>query len=211
MTGIRAARRALRTVLILGIGLFAGALSVIGVGSGRESDSGAFFRAILACTPACMMDITPGATTLDQADALLDDHPWVGQYRMQRGMETDSGLIGWQWSGAQPAFIDATRGGVLHIRAGVVRLIQVHVNVPVAALCLHTPSSGFDAVRFHGQQMVFSGGYPPAVSIQSPILPRVDPVRVAWLRASVRSPALIQVGERPKGQAQTDSLPIFCG
>ena len=77
----------------------------------------------------CFLGIQPGATSADDAFALLDDHAWVDQFYRHRGMESDSGLVQWTWSGEQPDYIDGSKPGALWFQHSVVSWVEIDLNL----------------------------------------------------------------------------------
>jgi hypothetical protein len=62
------------------------------------------------CLALCLLGMRPGLTTVGQAMTLLRSHAWVSSALMNasgRGYAD----IEWQWSGQQPALIEASRPG----------------------------------------------------------------------------------------------------
>jgi ABC-type xylose transport system permease subunit len=92
-------------------------------------------------THVCFMGISPGITLMDEARAILQTHPWVGQTEMQGYTQ-----IYWSWSGRQPAYIDADIPGTI-IQRGYdsVSLIRVQTRYPYGDvwLSLGEPETGY--------------------------------------------------------------------
>ncbi|MEO8393953.1 MAG: hypothetical protein ABI700_13260 [Chloroflexota bacterium] len=99
------------------------------------------------CRPTaslCFMGIYPDASTLDQAVAALNAHPWVGQ------VDTRSqNMVSWTWSDQTPAFIDsgvpgsASERDTMHI--SLIR-VKTRYNYGDIWLQLGTPTQGY-AIR----------------------------------------------------------------
>jgi hypothetical protein len=86
------------------------------------------------------MGIAQGVTTRNQALALLEAHPWVG------AVSTTDPYVLWEWSGAQPAFIDASAPGQLIIdNRHLVGEIHLHTRITFSQLwlALGIPGSGY--------------------------------------------------------------------
>lgn len=92
----------------------------------------------------CFLGIQPEETRATSAFTLLDNHEWVADFFLYRGMETDSGLVQWTWSGAQPEYIDGTHRASLWFQGGVVRWIEVDLNLTFGDiwLLLDSPQTG---------------------------------------------------------------------
>lgn len=164
--------------------LFSAVISVILLQPLRETDASQFYQAIFECSPPCLMGITPGVTTLDQADDVLRDHPWILVYGMQRGMEMDSGIIDWQWNGTQPPYIDGNRHGSLNVRSGIVTSVQLYLRLSLAEICLFAPPEGFDVRRLYGHQITFNAHYGGSgTTLQTGAFQAASNLRVNWLRA----------------------------
>lgn len=92
----------------------------------------------------CFLGIQPGTTRADETFALLDHHAWIDQFYLYRGMESDSGLVQWSWSGAQPDYIDGTKPASLWFQHSVVSWIEVDLNLTFGDiwLLLDAPQTG---------------------------------------------------------------------
>ncbi|MBW4439209.1 MAG: hypothetical protein KME04_18865 [Pleurocapsa minor GSE-CHR-MK-17-07R] len=73
----------------------------------------------------CPLDISAGDMSMPQALDLLEASPWVERIYYSRGMDIDSGYLQWDWSGAQPAYINANRRGSLWFSQGLVQWVEI--------------------------------------------------------------------------------------
>lgn len=62
------------------------------------------------CFAACFAGVQPGVTPVEDAVALLQASPWVGEVD-NRTINNVSGFISWTWSDQKPAWISSERGG----------------------------------------------------------------------------------------------------
>ena len=134
----------------------------------------------------CFMGIYPGLTTIEQAVALLRAHPWVGAVDAHLAYQ-----VSWTWSGAQPAFIDASVPGTIMERTyAYVTLIRFNTlyNYGDVWLQLGAPEEGY-ALRQPGG-MLHGIYYPRHALLAINLLP--CPARIVdfW-----RTPVAIQLGD----------------
>lgn len=96
------------------------------------------------CGGRCPLGLRPGWTDLDEAADMLTAHPWATGVHYTRGMELDSGYLRWEWTGAQPAEIDAARPGSVWIQRGFVQWVEIATRYPFGTLwqMLGPPQSG---------------------------------------------------------------------
>ncbi|MDX1990948.1 MAG: hypothetical protein SF029_01075 [bacterium] len=108
------------------------------------------------CEAPCFMGIRPGVTTLAEARALLEAHPWVGG--IEPGGFPATFSLSWRWSGQQPESINAAgvgtivlmpTGGSLDESTVVVNGIYLTTTMP-----LHQWVGAF-GVPYESQQDVF--------------------------------------------------------
>lgn len=101
------------------------------------------------CPAPCFMGIQPGdlGMTQDEAIALLEPHPWVGDILMQAqatpGWEYMDRWLSWTWSGEQPDFIDAAV-------PGQIGLLQAGPTIRVANIRIQTETSLEDFIAVFG-------------------------------------------------------------
>lgn len=105
----------------------------------------------------CFFDIVPGVTRIDQAIDRLENHPWVGEFQIFRGMEIDSGFLRWSWTGAQPEEIDSRRSGQMWYQRGVIRWLEIPTTLTVGDLwlLLQMPEAGRIHLTSAGDQRVY--------------------------------------------------------
>jgi hypothetical protein len=90
-------RLGLLTVALCGL-LIAGLTALAG---GRNDAFRSFYGSTDTCAPPCFIGIRIGVSTMSEAAALLEAHPWVGDVRQA---VNDNALI-WRWNGTQPSFV----------------------------------------------------------------------------------------------------------
>ena len=112
---------------------FCGALWVVRAAPRDDRALRAFFAAPDDCARPCWQGIRPGATLLEGALAILRAHPWVRHITLQADIISSdpTAALWWDWSGRQPAYIDATTDGRLTASQGVVEYIVVSTTVPM--------------------------------------------------------------------------------
>jgi hypothetical protein len=80
------------------------------------------------CAPPCFLGIRPGVTTVDEAFALLQAHPWV------EAVES-SGFGGqelfWRWNGTQPAFLRDNVQNQILVQSGIVYQIDLFTSAEI--------------------------------------------------------------------------------
>ena len=116
-----------------------------------DSELQAFLAPIDDCVGMCFMGIQPGQTTATEAMALLEIHEWVADIQVIR-LQNQSrnplphfGGLSWEWTGQQPALIDAQQRGYIEIyasRAGRGRL-PTHITLGDLWLVLGQPDRRF--------------------------------------------------------------------
>ena len=117
----------------------------------ENTDLRAFLLPSADCTMPCWQGIRPGATTADQALAILSANPWVkdvnGAWTQSASGARTYTNITWSWSGQQPAFAfnPATlTPPYLHIRNGVVQFIRIATDISYGAVwsIMGAPATG---------------------------------------------------------------------
>jgi hypothetical protein len=73
----------------------------------------------------CPLNISAGDMSMPDALALLETSPWVQRIYFHRGMDMDSGYLYWDWSGAQPGYVDGGRRGSLWFSSGRVQWVEI--------------------------------------------------------------------------------------
>ncbi len=103
------------------------------------------------CRPTsslCFMGLYPGVSTLDQAVAALNAHPWVGTVDTR-----NQNMVSWTWSGQQPAFIDSGVPGSASERDYMhISLIRVKTRYSYGDIWLQlgTPTQGYAMRQQYG-------------------------------------------------------------
>jgi hypothetical protein len=103
-------------------------------------------RALLAspddCPMPCFIGIRPGATTADEALAILEAHAWIGDVELAYNRVTGAPNAAiWNWSGSQPQLIQDTLYGSpyrgnLRIENGLVTAIWIPTTITAGDLWL---------------------------------------------------------------------------
>lgn len=159
------------------------------------------------------MSITPGDTSSEDALGILDTHPWVESFVRSRGMEQDSAIIRWSWSGSQPALIDGRREGQLWMQGGEVRWIEIGLNRRQGDLFLMAgaPQAG----GLHTVSARAVGGYVTSVYADGRAVARgqlVCPVRLwqFWqMPLTLRLNNALHAEAVLRSETNTFSLPIW--
>lgn len=107
----------------------------------------AFFTPPEDCPAPCFMGIRPGNTPADEVYRTIRDHAWVSRLFDNTSIADDGGIPGvtgtifWEWSGAQPEWIDPTVRGQVRVRRGVAQylLVQTRLQLGDVRLTLDTP------------------------------------------------------------------------
>ncbi len=133
----------------------------------------------------CFMGIYPGITPMDEAVAILQTHPWVGQTQMQGYTQ-----MYWNWSGSQPDFIDPAIPGMI-IQRGytAVSIIRFQTRYPYGAvwLSLGAPQSGYVSRQASG--VLHGSYYTPYKLLAINFTPCPASVRDFW-----QTPTVVQFG-----------------
>jgi len=99
--------------------------ALIGLVRASPADDQALRKLIVpVCDSPCWQGIKTDVTTRQQATAMLQASPWVGQV-----FQTPIALS-WHWSGRQPPLIDGTKDGFFQITGGVVTQIRIETLIP---------------------------------------------------------------------------------
>ncbi len=87
------------------------------------------------CHPPCFMNIQPGITAAEEVYHIIRDHAWVSRLFDDTAITDDGGIpgitgtISWEWSGAQPDWIDAQVRGEVRVRRGFAQFVTVSTAV----------------------------------------------------------------------------------
>ncbi|MBZ0303948.1 MAG: hypothetical protein K8J31_29690 [Anaerolineae bacterium] len=123
------------------------------------------------CPRTCLLGIQPDATTLNQAVALLQAHPWVQSVQTSSGTTFERSVtLTWEWSGAQPEIIAADQPGVLFARwypginDYIVSSLSIETRLRFEDLrrALELNRAGSAAYLDYADEVRFSIGYPIA-------------------------------------------------
>lgn len=139
-------RGAIAAVLALPL-LFAVLVGGIRAGGSSGNALDALTGPSADCPPQsapCFMGLRPGVTSVADAFRILETHPWVDE--ILPGTGSDSIGIYWTWSGAQPAFIDASHPGLLLRRnLTYITTVKIHTHLSYADLwlALGQPARGY--------------------------------------------------------------------
>lgn len=101
-----------KAAIALGIAITAVFAAVIGAVNFRayqNADLSTLLAPPAGCVQPCWEGITTGLTTVDEAVAVLEAHPWIDDYAVTPGK------ISWWWNGEQPVYYDDT-GRAFHGR-----------------------------------------------------------------------------------------------
>jgi hypothetical protein len=157
----------------------------------RSYDAGALWATLRppdTCPAPCFMGIRPGITGAREALSLLYGHEWATRVadHTSYAITTDpvpSGLAGeilWQWSGQQPAWIDASINGRLWVSRSVVQSVYVSTRLRLGDIRLGLGTPDLEVVLFDAsrRQINYRAGYSAAAMIF--ISGRLCPARDFW-------------------------------
>ncbi len=94
----------------------------------------ALFMPTVGCAMPCFLGIRPGETTLDDARALLNRHPWVAMTTVYRDTGGQVRNMTWDWNGQQPQALGSA--GVIDLRDNIVTQLKLRTDVPFAEIWL---------------------------------------------------------------------------
>lgn len=128
-------------------------LALVGLGAAPADDGS--LKSLLsppACNTPCFLGIQPGVTALQDARALLENHPWVVEVELVFSgsdtlLENRDGRLRWRWNGRQPASLKTPflEAGEIVAAHGVVQSVKITTAVPFGDvwLLLGQPTHGF--------------------------------------------------------------------
>lgn len=130
--------------------LFAGLIAVMRAAPADDGGLRRFMAEVAACIQAepCALGFALDQGTLDTLNEFARHHPWVTRARFSRGMDSDSGYLTWDWSGAQPPQIDGGSQGGLWVQRGVVRSAIIPTTIRLGDLWVSMPPP--DSVQLYG-------------------------------------------------------------
>lgn len=130
--------------------LFAGLIAVIRAAPADDGGLRHFMEDVAACIAAepCALGFALDQGTLDSLNAFARHHPWVTRARFSRGMDSDSGYLTWDWSGAQPPQIAGSSQGGLWVQRGVVRSAIIPTTIRLGDLWFAMPPP--DDIQLYG-------------------------------------------------------------
>jgi hypothetical protein len=132
--------------------LFAGLIAVMR--AAPTTDDGGLRRfmadvaACIAAEPCALGFALDHRGNLDTLNDFARHHPWVRRARFARGMDSDSGYLTWNWSGAQLPQIAEDSQGRLWVQRGVVRRAIIPTTIRLGDLWLAMPPP--DSVQLYG-------------------------------------------------------------
>ncbi len=123
------------------------------------------------CAMPCFLGIRPGITTVTEATALLNAHPWIDQVQVD-GYQVDGrglramGWLTWTWSAAHPDMIDGSEPGRMYFaqedNPSVLRVQSVQFRTRLRAYQVQQwygqPIGSF--VTLHERQLNYVLSYP---------------------------------------------------
>ncbi|MBZ0293628.1 MAG: hypothetical protein K8L99_13760 [Anaerolineae bacterium] len=124
-----------------------------------DHDLRTFLMPSSGCVSPCFMSIQPGVTTEIELMSILESHDWVAS--LQR-TSPSAPSIRWEWSGAQPAFIDPQQMGEARLGSdGLVNGIYVQTTIPFVWLrhLLGLPT-WFNTYSYEFRTRTYYFGYP---------------------------------------------------
>jgi hypothetical protein len=152
----------MRPLLLLALALSAMFTLAVGLARAAAHDPHAAqtvdvaFATFDGCERPCFVGIAPGMSVIE-ASRILHDHGWTTDVRVRNNRIT------WAWSGAQPAFIDATERGSVQVFWDIVRSVSIPTHLRYGDVLLaadpplyanymiRTGSVGVNHVIYHDQ------------------------------------------------------------
>lgn len=130
--------------------LFAGLIAVIRAAPADDGGLRRFMEDVAACIDAepCELGFALEQGTLDSLNHFARNHPWVTRARFSRGMDSDSGYLTWDWSGAQPPQIAGDSQGGLWVQRGMVRSAIIPTTIRLGDLWVAMPPP--DDIQLYG-------------------------------------------------------------
>ena len=137
-------RRFIFTLSAMLVVLLAGAVLLIRAQPDDVSRAMALLQTDADCAAPCFMGIVPEQTTLTELDDLFSQHPWIGDYQMNRGMAWGTGLLVWEWADPPADLIDRSRTGTAWIEDSIVYWLKIPTRLTFGEiwLALETPTRG---------------------------------------------------------------------
>jgi len=141
------------------------------------------------CSAPCWEGIRPGETSLDQAVAILEHHPWIAQIRFHWDYPNESpptpyGWLTWDWSGQQPDWIDGDYPGLLAARDATAEAVILQTTIllgEVHALLGQPASGNVTILRYTDIPITFD----PSLSIDPDFVTFRSPFRLYWSQVGV--------------------------
>lgn len=132
----------LMRLAVLLIPLLVGMIALI---PARAYDDGViapfFAQVITDCADdlGCFFAVREGGLPLSDALDVLRDHPWITNVRLSRGMAMDTGMLTWDWTGAQPTYVVPNSVGEMWVERGRIAYIEVNTYFTLGEVWLHQP------------------------------------------------------------------------
>lgn len=117
--------------------LFFAAAAVIRAQPYDDSELRAFLTPPEGCPAPCLMGLSPGVTTAEEAFAALEMNEWV------KNLHHSGYELTWNWTGQQSKFIQTTRPSVYHENE-VLTLMRLDLNVRLWEVILILPPQNDD-------------------------------------------------------------------
>ncbi|PJF26632.1 MAG: hypothetical protein CUN53_07105 [Phototrophicales bacterium] len=172
-----------RALIALSV-LFTGLVGGVRALSRPNPDADAFAAYALSAEGCiglpCLMAIRPGVTSISEAYAILDAHPWVDTVDLY----IDLNALAWSWSGEQPAWVDASSSGVVWVYRNIVQFIRIPTRLTLGDLALlHTGerlrriASPRAALVYIAEYAIMTDADQPAYRIEAMMSCRYDVAR----------------------------------
>lgn len=104
------------------------------------------------CPAPCLLGIRPGLTSMQDAQTLLNAHPWVKNVIFIDPInDPNTRYLFWDWTGQQPAWIDTRWQGELRSVYHIVRGIRLQTRLTMADIWLLFGPAQTGTLVFGGQ------------------------------------------------------------
>jgi hypothetical protein len=105
------------------------------------------------CTAPCFLGIRPGTTTIEEALVRLRGHAWVASasdyvpFTINPAGRAVFAVPRWEWSGAQPGWIDPQQPGELGVEGDRVRYVEFATRFQVGDVYLALGAPDFSQLQ----------------------------------------------------------------
>ena len=112
--------------------MLAAAIGLTRVQSGEDAALREFLMPPPNCASPCWQGIRLGAMSMEQADAMLRNHPWIDEVRFVDRIDA----LSWRWNGTQPAFLTMERAFLSVTADHTIGGVTVETSIPLGTLMM---------------------------------------------------------------------------